>query len=227
MINEIRKEWKTAAPEAIEEFVTTASKNAGSSCGVEAMRRFTDYTRRNSCGECVICREGLLQLAVVTEGITKGVGRDQDVEIITDISEGLIAGSGCDYGREVGKITKQMIAEAAEDFEKHIKRKRCDALVCNKLVSFYVDPQKCTGCGRCLVACPKAAIAGGEGMIAVADQGRCQRCGDCQVVCCDGAVARTAGVLPKLPEKPVPLGSFSAEAAGGGLMARKRRRKAE
>jgi NADH-quinone oxidoreductase subunit F len=228
MNNKERKQWKTASLDEITAFIRSIDdKSRTSPCPVDRLKTFLGTVSPSSCGECVICREGLYQLKVVAESITQGQGRDVDVEIIEDISGDLVIGASCDYGKEVGKIIRDLIAKEAEVFNRHIKRKRCEALVCNKLVSFYIAPEQCTGCGQCLTACPKGAIAGGDGQIHVIDQGRCSRCGDCEAVCRDQAVKRSAAVLPKLPEAPVLVGSFSAEASGGGLMARKRRRKAE
>ncbi|MBU4438424.1 MAG: 4Fe-4S binding protein, partial [Acetobacterium sp.] len=224
MENKIRKQWKKASPDEIGNYVESIHQAVNRTrCPVDQLKQFTDTVRRNSCGECVICREGLLQLAVVTAGITQGLGREQDVEIIQDISDDLIIGSSCDYGKEVGKIIRQQIAEYEDDFTKHIKRKRCDGLVCNKLVSFYVSPETCTGCGKCLDVCPVNAVAGGEGLIHVIDVSRCNHCGDCEAVCSDKAILRAGAVLPKLPQEPVPVGSFQADAESGGLMSRKRR----
>ena len=228
MENKIRKQWKTASRDEIKNDVISLFTDVEKiSCPVDQLWRFTDITRRNSCGECVICREGLLQLAVVTKGITQGLGREQDVEIIQDIAGALVMGSCCDYGTEVGKIISRQMAESEEIFTRHIKRKRCDDLVCNKLVTFYIAPEHCSGCGQCIDACPVNAIAGGKGLIHVLDASRCTRCGVCEEVCCDKAILRAGAVLPKLPEVPVPLGSFNGEAETGGLMSRKRRRKSE
>lgn len=228
MESKIRKQWKMASLDEIKRFVLSSFTEVEKiPCPVDQLRRFTDHTRRNSCGECVICREGLLQLAVVTEGITQGLGREQDVEIIKDISADLVLGSGCDYGKEVGRIVSQRIAENAEDFTRHIKRKRCDTLVCNKLLTFYVAPETCTGCSKCVDICPVSAIAGGDRLIHVIDVSLCNRCGACEDVCDDKAIIRAGAVLPKLPEVPIPAGSFQVETEAGGLMSRKRRRKSE
>lgn len=228
MENRIRKQWKKASPDEIFKYVESIHQAINSThCPVDQLKQFTDTVRRNSCGECVICREGLLQLAVVTAGITLGLGREQDVEIIQDISADLVSGSSCDYGKEVGKIITQNIGEYEDDFTKHIKRKRCDGLVCNKLVNFYVSPEICTACGKCLDVCPVNAIAGGERLIHVIDASRCNHCGACETYCSDKAILRAGAVLPKLPETPVPVGSFQADAESGGLMSRKRRRKSE
>lgn len=228
MENKIRKQWKKTSLDEISMFVGAADQAVSdTACPVDYMKRFTDIARRNSCGECVICREGILQLSIVTAGITLGLGREQDLEIIQDISTDLILGSSCDYGKEVGKITKKIIDDHEADFTKHIKRKRCDALVCKKFITTYIAPETCSGCGKCITNCPVNAIFGGTGMIHVIDATICDRCGACEAVCAAKAILKAGAILPKLPEKPIPVGSFPADTAGGGLMARKRRRKSE
>lgn len=224
-----RKLWKQSSVEKIKDFVCEAyngeSKNP---CSVDKMRAFTDSTRRTSCGECVICREGILQLNVVAEGITEGLGRDVDIEILKEVSENLIVGSCCDYGKEVGKITKKIIEDDQEQFEKHIKRKRCDALVCKKFFSYYIAPEKCNGCNLCVEQCHKEAIAGDKNLIHIMDSSLCDRCGKCLTVCEVGAIQKAGAIVPKVPSEPVPVGSFQSEPQnGGGLMSRKRRRRSE
>ncbi|AZV55847.1 NADH-ubiquinone oxidoreductase-F iron-sulfur binding region domain-containing protein [Clostridium sp. AWRP] len=222
-----RKLWKQASLEEIKNFIIEEyKKQSKNPCSVDKMRVFTDSTRRTSCGECVICREGILQLNVITEAISQGKGRDEDIEIITEISDDLILGSCCDYGKEVGKITKKIIEESKEEFEKHIKRKRCDALVCKKFFSYYVAPEKCSGCNKCVEKCPQKAIAGDKNLIHVINSDICDKCGKCTVICEKAAIQKAGTVVPKLPQEPVPVGSFKAEPQnGGGLMAGRRRRR--
>ncbi|MBZ9688156.1 4Fe-4S binding protein [Clostridium estertheticum] len=224
-----RKLWKQTSVEEIKDFVTQAyNQEAENLCPVDKMRAFTDSIRRTSCGECVICREGILQINVMAEGITQGTGRNGDIEVITEVSEDLIIGSCCNYGKEVGKITKKIIEDEQEQFEKHIKRKRCDTLVCKKFFSYYVAPEKCNGCGKCVDKCPKKVIAGGKDLIHVIGSSLCDRCGDCVTVCEAFAIQKAGAVVLKVPSEPIAVGSFEKQIEnGGGLMARKRRRKSE
>ncbi|MCB2357227.1 NADH-ubiquinone oxidoreductase-F iron-sulfur binding region domain-containing protein [Clostridium estertheticum] len=224
-----RKLWKQASVEEIKDFVIQAyNQEVENPCPVDKMRAFTDNIRRTSCGECVICREGILQLNVLAEGITQGTGRDGDIEVITEVSDNLIIGSCCNYGKEVGKITKKIIEGEQEQFEKHIKRKRCDDLVCKKFFSYYVAPEKCNGCNKCVDQCPKKAIDGGKDLIHIIDSSLCDRCGECVTVCEAFAIQKAGPVVPKVPTKPVAVGSFETQLQnGGGLMTRKRRRRSE
>lgn len=222
-----RKLWKKVSSEEIKDFVIEEyKKQSENPCPVDKIKKFTDSTRRTSCGECVICREGILQLNVIAEAISDGKGRDGDIEVLTEISDDLTIGSCCDYGKEVGKITKEIIEKGIEEFEKHIKRKRCDALICKKFFSYYIEPEKCNGCNKCKEECPQKAIAGDKDLIHVINSDICDRCGKCSMICEKAAIQKAGAVIPKLPQEPVPVGTFKAEPQnGGGLMAGRRRRR--
>ncbi|MCP3901247.1 MAG: 4Fe-4S dicluster domain-containing protein, partial [Desulfobacteraceae bacterium] len=70
-----------------------------------------------------------------------------------------------------------------DEYEAHIKEKRCPALACKELISFYIDPEKCTGCGMCKKQCPAEAIDGDKKIIHIIDQEKCTNCGTCFEVC--------------------------------------------
>ena len=228
MVLKERKRWKQEPEDKIRDFVSQEyRKEAENPCPVDRLKGFSDRVRRSSCGECVICREGTLQLYVLTESITQGNGRDGDINVLSEISEDMVIGSSCDYGKEVGKFAKSLIDGEREQFERHIKRKRCDALICKKFFSYYIAPEKCIGCNQCADVCEKDAIAGSEGLIHIIDPALCSRCEVCVSVCEVSAIQKSGAVLPKLPCEPVPVGSFQPESNEGGLMSQKRRRRSE
>lgn len=228
MVLKERKLWKQEPVAQIRDFVAQEySRIIENPCPVDRLKIFSDRTRRSSCGECVICREGILQFNVLAEAITQGGGRDGDPMVLREIAEDMCIGSACDYGKEVGKIVKALLDEETEQFERHIKRKRCDALVCRKFIYFSVAPEKCIGCGRCAGVCAAGAVSGGDGLIHVINQTACNRCGDCAAACGSDAIQKTGSLPLNLPEEPLPVGSVSAEGAQGGLMSQKRRRRSE
>ena len=229
MILKERKLWKQASTEEIKEYVEQVySKEAENPCPVDRLKMFADSVRRTSCGECVICREGILQLYVMSEAISQGIGRDGDVVVLTEVSNNLILGSSCDYGKEVGKISKCILDKESEQFEKHIKRKRCDTLVCKKFFSYYIAPEKCNGCNQCVRSCDLAAIAGSQGFIHIIDPAVCNRCGKCVSVCEMKSIQKAGELLSNIPAEPVPVGSFRSEPQNeGGIMSQKRRRRSE
>ncbi|MCK4452230.1 MAG: 4Fe-4S binding protein, partial [Anaerolineae bacterium] len=99
-----------------------------------------------------------------------------------------------------------------DEFRAHIVDNRCPALKCKALISFYVLPDKCRGCGICLRACPAQAISGGKKMIHVIDQSQCIKCGNCLDVCPSrfGAVAKVSGESVQVPEEPIPVGEWNS-----------------
>lgn len=228
MIGKERDRWKEKSVDQIKDFVSNVYEGeVKNPCPVDRLKSLSNTLRRKSCGECVICREGILQLSVLTESITLGNGRDGDIDVISEISEDMSIGSACDYGREVGRIAKKIIDDEREQFERHIKRKRCDALVCKKFITYYVVPETCNGCNQCLETCEPRSIRGGEGLIHIINPDSCTRCGDCVMACKPGAILKTSASVPNLPKEPVPVGSAQLDSIQGSLMSQKRRRRSE
>jgi len=86
-----------------------------------------------------------------------------------------------------------------DEYEAHIKEKRCPAYVCKELISYYIDPDKCKACMICLRKCPAEAIIGGKNQIHVVDQEKCTKCGTCFEVCPSRFEA-----VKKISGEPVP-----------------------
>jgi NADH-quinone oxidoreductase subunit F len=90
-----------------------------------------------------------------------------------------------------------------DEYEAHIREKRCPALSCRKLISYWIDPEKCQACLLCLKACPDDAIEGAKKTVHVIDQEKCTKCGTCFEVCPSRfeAVTKISGepVPPPLP----------------------------
>jgi len=92
-----------------------------------------------------------------------------------------------------------------DEYEAHIKEKRCPALSCKELIAFYIDPEKCSACTICDRKCPSDAIIGGKKLIHIVDQEKCTKCGTCLEVCPSryDAVRKMSGepVPPPIPEE--------------------------
>lgn len=219
-----RKIWNDVPDAQIKEHVDMVyHKTEDDECPVDSMKLFTDEIRRDNCGKCVICREGILQINALTSGITQGTGKAEDLNLIEEIADNLIESASCIFGQAVGTHIKVDYEKNREIFEMHVKRNRCDALICKSMFTCYIDPAICQGSGKCTEVCPEDAIAGNAGEIHVIDSTKCSRCGACATVCANGAIKKAGAVLPKLPEQPIPVGSFQAE--GGGLLGGSRRRR--
>jgi len=165
------------------------------SCMVEVARYFTDFLCDESCGKCLPCREGLRRMREILTDITEGRGQEGDLELLEELAGTVAATSLCALGRTAPNPVLTTLRYFRDEYEAHIREKRCPAFQCKALTSFYIDPQKCRACMICLRNCPAEAIRGGKGQVHVIDQSRCTRCGTCYDVCPPhfGAVGRVSG----------------------------------
>ncbi|MGB9627763.1 MAG: NADH-ubiquinone oxidoreductase-F iron-sulfur binding region domain-containing protein [Thermodesulfobacteriota bacterium] len=173
-------------------------------CMVDIARYFVNFLSDESCGKCVPCREGLRQMSKILTNITQGMGREGDIELLEELSETTQTASLCALGKTAPNPVLSTIRYFREEYEAHIREKRCPAYFCKELVSYYIDPEKCQACMACLRKCPANAIEGGKKQIHVILQERCTKCGTCFEVCPDrfSAVRRISGkpVPPPIPE---------------------------
>lgn len=167
-----------------------------------------------SCGKCVFCREGSYQQYLFWRDIVDGRASDNDLKLLKTLSRVMSGTAACGYGQSIGAMVESALKNFEEEISQHVRMKKCPALVCPSMISVYIAPEKCTGCGKCISLCPEKAIKGGEGMIHVIDASICTRCLAC--VDCGEAIVRISSKLPKpaLPENPVPVGSFVPKKKG-------------
>ncbi len=168
-------------------------------CMVDVARYFVDFLADESCGKCVPCREGLRHYHKILERIVRGEGREGDIALLEDLSDVLKDASLCALGQTAANPVLTTIQYFRDEYEAHVKEKRCPAKVCKDLISFYIEPDKCQACMICLRNCPVEAISGAKGLIHVIDQGKCTKCGTCLDLCPPRFSAVT-----KLSGEPVP-----------------------
>src|SRR3990172_7595053 len=173
-------------------------------CMVDVARYFLDFLTDESCGKCVPCREGMRQMLKILTNITHGKGKEGDIELLEELSETAGDASLCALGRTAPNPFLSTLRYFRDEYEAHIKEKRCPALSCKELIAYHIDPKKCQACMICLKKCPAEAIAGGKNRIHVIDQEKCTKCGTCFEVCPArfGAVKEISGepVPPPIPE---------------------------
>ena len=179
-------------------------------CVVDVARYFLDFTQKESCGKCVLCREGTKQMLYILEDITKGKGKPEDIDLLLELGEAVKVGSLCGLGQTAPNPVLTAVRYFRDEYEAHVDQKRCPAKVCKELISFYILPDKCAGCGICRSECPVEAIKGDKRMIHIIDQGRCIKCGTCYEVCPSkfSAVAKVSGEKVKTPEKIIAVGKW-------------------
>lgn len=168
-------------------------------CMVDVARYFLDFLTDESCGKCVPCREGMRQMLKILTNITKGKGKKGDIELLEELSETAKEAALCALGKSAPNPFLSTLKYFKEEYEAHINEKRCPALSCKDLISFYIDPANCQACMICFRKCPAHAIEGGKNKTHVIDQEKCTKCGTCFEVC-----PPRFGAVKKLSGEPVP-----------------------
>ncbi len=149
-----------------------------STCMVDLARYFIDFLKGESCGKCTPCREGLKQMSGILNRICDGNGTEADIETLKDMSETVKDASICALGGTAPNPVLSTIKYFRNEYEAHIRDKKCLAHTCKKLIKFEIN-QKCTGCTRCVKTCPTTAISGKVKTVHNIDQGKCIQCGVC------------------------------------------------
>ena len=169
-------------------------------CMVDVARYFLNFLAEESCGKCVPCREGIYQMLEILNRICGGRGRERDIELLEELSEVVRDASLCALGGTAPNPVLSTIKYFRDEYEAHIEQKRCPAVVCKALISYYIEPEKCQACMICLRNCPVNAITGGKNLVHVIDQDKCTKCGTCLEMCPSrfDAVTKLSGV--KVPE---------------------------
>jgi NADH:ubiquinone oxidoreductase subunit F (NADH-binding)/(2Fe-2S) ferredoxin/ferredoxin len=152
-------------------------------CMVDVARYFLNFLTDESCGKCVPCREGIRQMLKILTNITKGKGKEGDIELLEELAGVTKDTALCALGRTAPNPVLSTIRYFRDEYEAHIKEKRCPAYVCKELISYYIDPDKCKACMICLRQCPTGAISGDKNQIHIIDQEKCTKCGTCFEVC--------------------------------------------
>jgi NADH:ubiquinone oxidoreductase subunit F (NADH-binding)/(2Fe-2S) ferredoxin/Pyruvate/2-oxoacid:ferredoxin oxidoreductase delta subunit len=167
-------------------------------CMVDTARYFVDFLLEESCGKCIPCREGLRVLSKILNDVCEGNGKEEDLQTTEDIAETMRDASLCALGQTAANPVLSSMKYFRDEWEHHIREKRCPAKVCKALISYYIDPQECQACLFCLRECPAGAVQGDTDQIHWINQEKCIKCGMCYEVCNFNAVKKLSG-------EPIPL----------------------
>lgn len=197
----------TAAEAGIENGVLNAITEVD--CVVSLVQGQLLACRKQSCGKCVFCREGLLQLEAMQKDMTVGKGRPDELDMTKEIGEAMIFSTPCSMGQNASRVALSAVDAFRGEYDEHIKKRRCPADVCTAFRKVYVDPTVCTGCGKCRAACPADAIDGAGGYVHMVFDNWCTKCGECIPACPENAIHLTTGQVPRLPVRMMRVGRFS------------------
>ncbi len=157
-------------------------------CMVDVARYFIHFLSDESCGKCTTCREGLKQLGSILDRICKGKGKEGDLELLADLSQTVSEASLCALGQTAPNPLLSTLRYFREEYQEHIRDKKCRAKVCKALITYSIVSENCTGCMICAKKCPEQAITGKKKEVHVLDESKCIRCGICMDVCTYDAI---------------------------------------
>ncbi|MBT4262784.1 MAG: 4Fe-4S binding protein [Deltaproteobacteria bacterium] len=156
-------------------------------CMVDVARYFLGFLEEESCGKCTPCREGVHQMRLILDRICEGNGKEDDIDTLQWMGEAIADGSLCALGGSAPAPVLSTIRYFREEYEAHIRDKKCPAGVCKALITYTINAD-CTGCRLCVKPCPTQAITGEKKQLHILDQDKCIQCGACYEVCKDAAV---------------------------------------
>jgi len=153
-------------------------------CMVDLAKYFVAFLQEESCGKCLPCREGLKRMLEILTDITSGRGTDGDMELLERLAATLQDSALCALGSTAANPIMTTIRYFRDEYEAHIREKRCPSGVCKDLISYHIIEDKCPGCGLCVEPCPTDAITFvAKKQPVTLNQELCIKCGTCYDVC--------------------------------------------
>jgi len=152
-------------------------------CMVDVAKYFLNFLRDESCGKCLSCREGTHRMWEIVNDISEGKGKEGDIELLEELAKAVKLASMCGLGQTASNPVLSTLRYFREEYEAHIRDKKCPAGVCKELIQYSIDEERCTGCMACIKPCPQGAIRGELKKLHSLDQSKCIKCGACYETC--------------------------------------------
>ena len=163
---------------------------AEDTCMVEVARFFMNFTKNESCGKCVPCREGTKNMLKILEKIVAGKGELSDLDLLEELANTVKDGSLCGLGKTAPNPVLSTLKYFRDEYISHIVDKKCPAGVCTAMKKIQINPDLCKGCTKCARTCPVGAIEGTVKNPHHIDQNKCIKCEACLNSCPFKAISK-------------------------------------
>ncbi|MFW6259465.1 MAG: NADH-ubiquinone oxidoreductase-F iron-sulfur binding region domain-containing protein [Tangfeifania sp.] len=152
-------------------------------CMVSIAKFYLEFTLEESCGKCSPCRIGNKRLFEILDTITKGSGKEEDIERLKLLSNVIKDTSLCGLGQSSPNPVLSTILNFEDEYLAHVTDGKCPAGQCKALLKYEIIEDLCTGCTLCFRNCPVGAISGERRQPHYIDQSLCIKCGACYEKC--------------------------------------------
>jgi len=159
-------------------------------CMIQIARFFMQFTQNESCGKCVVCREGTRQMLALLDDIIEGRATTATIDLLEELAHAVKLGSLCGLGKTAPNPILSTLKYFREEYMTHVMQKRCPTGNCEALASYKIIEEQCKACSLCARKCPVDAISGEKGVPYVIDQEKCIKCGACVSSCKFNAIVK-------------------------------------